>query len=171
MLERGPSAPISAIASRIGATAPAIIGRFGSKAALVQAALAPPSSVDLLAALQHEPREDGFSSQLTELIDLLADWYQRALPGQLLLRMSPPAQRPRSSSSPRGEPRIQPSLTIWLARAQARGLAPSGEPHALSATVIHALQGWALAGVLAPKEPPPPLEPLRSQLVALLLRR
>jgi hypothetical protein len=55
LLERGPAAPISAIAKKLGTSAPVVLARFGSRAALVQAALSPPSPADLLALLRREP--------------------------------------------------------------------------------------------------------------------
>jgi AcrR family transcriptional regulator len=166
--ERGPAAPISAIAKRAGLSAPAILGRFGSRAALVQAALAPPSSALALAALHAEPRADAFDDQLLAALMALGQWSRQALPRLLLLRMSAPSQRPRGLSADHG-PRLRPTLTIWLARAQARGLVVRGDPQALAATVLHTLQGHTLAPILEPAAAQVELRMLVAQLSRLLL--
>ena len=166
--ERGPAAPISAVAKKTGLSAPAILGRFGSRAALIQAALAPPSPAAALAALHAEPRAQGFGDQLEAVLMALGQWSQQALPRLLLLRMSAPSQRPRGPSPDHG-PRLHPTLTIWLARAQARGLVVRGDPQALAATALHTLQGHALAPLFEPGAPRPELASVVAQLTRLLL--
>ncbi len=145
LMERGPAAPISAIAKRARLGGPAILARFGSRADLIRAALAPPSLAPLIVLLQREPDPGAFPAQLNRTIHALADWYAIAQPRRLLLRMSAPSQRPRPAAEHSDGPRLEPTLTIWLARAQARGLVRSGDPRALAATVLAALAGAATA--------------------------
>lgn len=167
LLERGPSAPISAFAKKAGLSAPAILGRFGSRGALVAAALCSPSPASVLAALHADPQPGVFHGQLRAFLLALGDWLAQAVPCQIVHRMSPPAQRPRPGSTP-DELRLQPAITIWLARAQARGLVAPGDPRALAATVLHTLQGHALSRLLEPKGEGPSLAAVADQLVALL---
>jgi AcrR family transcriptional regulator len=169
LLERGPAAPISAIAKKLGTSAPVVLARFGSRAALVQAALSPPSPADLLALLRREPSAEAFPAQLEELLHSLAGWYEQTTTNQLLLRLSAPSQRPRQQQ-PQDQLRVQPSLTIWLARAGARGLTPPGNPQLLSSAIIHALQGWSLADLLDGGGKPPSRDALVTQLAALVIR-
>jgi AcrR family transcriptional regulator len=168
LIDLGPAAPISAIARKAGLSGPAILGRFGSRAELIQAALAPPSLAPVLAALHSEPQVPGFSGQLEATLLTLGRWVQQATPGLLLLRMSPAHQRPRGQVVD-GQPRLLPSLTIWLARAQARGLVTQGDAQTLASAVLRTMQGHALAPLLEPGTAPPELAPLVEQLVALLL--
>lgn len=167
LLERGPAAPVSAIAQRAGLSAPAILGRYGSRGALVRAALASPSLAPVLAAFQSEPSIHDFPAQLQDVLGVLGRWLQAAIPRQLALRLSPPPQRPRIASAP-DEPRLLPSITIWLARAQARGLVVPGDAQALSATLLHTLQGHATARLLDVRADGPELEVVVSELVTLL---
>ncbi len=166
LLERGPAVSVSVMAKRVGLSAPALLARFGSKAALVRAALAPPSPRPVLLSLQQEPRPEGFPAQLAETLEGLGRWLERALPCQILLEMSPdrPAPSPADDT-----PRIPPSLTIWFARAQARGLLCPGDPQLLAATALSALRGHALARFSQGQGQEPPLPALTEQLGALLL--
>jgi len=170
LMERGPSASISAIAKKARLSGPAILGRFGSRAALVQAALAPPPLAPVLAALYLEPSTDDFQAQLERLLLVMGAWYQQALPCQVLLRLSPPSQRPLPANARAHQPRIQPTLTIWLAKAQARELVVRGDPQALSATILHALRGHATQAMLLGGRNAAALATVVQQLASLTLR-
>jgi AcrR family transcriptional regulator len=166
LLERGPSAPVSAMARRAGLSAPAVLGRFGSRAALVQAALTPPSLLPVLLILQREPEPDRFRDQLAEVLRELGAWLERALPCQLLAAIGAPGSP--SPSRADDSPRLQPSLTIWLARAQARGALRAGDPQRLSTIVLNTLRGHAASSLLAEPTSGPTLDDQVVTLVSLL---
>ncbi len=168
LLERGPAAPLSAIAQRLGLSSAAIIGRFGTRRALVLAALEPPSPHAVMARLYAQPNPNNFSVQLEQLAHELGDWYRRALPLLLLERMAPPAQRRRRGTPP-SQVRMHHTLAIWLARGQALGQIVPGDSHVLASTLLCAVQGWALTETLLAQDHALGLDSLAGQ-VTLLLR-
>ena len=84
-LERGPSAPLSEIAKRVGLSQPALSQRFGSKRQLLEAALMPRSLPAWVAALEAGPDDRPFREQLVELAGSARRVLAEALPSILTL--------------------------------------------------------------------------------------
>src|SRR6185295_7650575 len=70
VLEQGPQVSLDLIADRLGVTAPALFKRFGSRNALLLAALKLPENPRFLTLLTNGPDElRPFETQLHEIID------------------------------------------------------------------------------------------------------
>ncbi len=170
LLQRGPHAPLSAIARRLGLTPSAIVARFGTKQALTQAALRPPALPSaVLAQLYAEPLPGELAPQLHQLCLRLATWYATAVPLRLAARYAPQPVPRLSGDDPCSQVRLHNALAIWLARAQARGQLRPGDSHAMARILLSSLEGRAAHQLMERCEPRPELAVFVAQLVALLL--
>jgi len=126
--ERGAAAPLSAVAERLGVSTAAVLHRVGSKAGLLQRALAPPVPV-ALTRLEAPPGPNP-RRELEDLLVELARALDDLVPSLIALRssgvMPPPAQAP----------------TVVLRRALARWLGP------LKPRVVPVVAAESLLGTL-----------------------
>lgn len=151
-LARGPSAPVSAVAARLGVSAAALLQRAGSKEALLAAALGAPPELPPLPA----------TGDLAALVAVLTAWtrtLRQALPALAALRASgvpvdvtdpPPA-------------RLRRALAGWIGAHQATRAPASVAEGLLGALEARCLNDW-IAGA-----PPADDDTFVAALVAGLL--
>ncbi len=109
-LALGASAPLSAIAARLGVTAPALSHRAGSKGALLRQALESPLP-SFLEALRRGPTQPKPRAQLEGLLLQINAFLMSALPNIVVLRHSRP--RPRRAGLP-PTVALRSALRDWL---------------------------------------------------------
>src|SRR5262245_22349770 len=89
VLEQGPSVSLDLIAHRLNVTAPALFKRFGSRNALLLAALKPDDAAALMALLKRGPDEGRpFEPQLLEIMEAHAAFLETTVPCMSALRES-----------------------------------------------------------------------------------
>lgn len=140
-LERGPSAPLSEIAKRVGLSQPALSQRFGSKRQLLAAALMPRSLPSWVAALEAGPDDRPFREQLVELAGSARRVLAEALPSILTLRHA------GLPSDETGLPHelVALRLIAYFERAHERGLIELGDVQHVALVFLGTLQAEALA--------------------------
>src|SRR5262249_61326624 len=102
-LEHGPHVSLDMVAEKLGVTPPALLKRFGSRRALLLAALRPNDDPRYLSDLARGPDERPLPTQLEELLARVLDLMVREVPCMVALRESgipledvfPPGQTPQ----------------------------------------------------------------------------
>lgn len=130
-LELGPSAPLSAIAARLGVTAPALSHRVGSKEALFSQALESPLP-SFLEALRRGPPKTNPREQLEALLLQINAFLRSALPNIVVMRHSRP--RPKRSGVP-PTVALRSALRDWLVAMPTRVA-----PGAMAEAVLGAME-------------------------------
>lgn len=144
-LRDGVGVSAAEIARELGVSHTTVLNRFGSKEALMVAALGPPLHVPWVAALNAGPDERPIRDQLVEHATVMSGFYRELMVGVAVLRSAgvdiegelhkrgeelPPAQAMRA-------------LTGWLVRAQQAGRLAECDVETLAATLLGALHNWA----------------------------
>ena len=147
-LERGAGVSAGEIARELGVSHTTLFNRFGSKDALMIAALAPPEKVAWIAALEEGPDDRPIRDQLVEHGTVISAYFQELHAGLSVLRAAgvKPVRRGREGESPPA--RALRALTGWLRRAQTQGRLGKCDVDTLAATILGALHGWALTARL-----------------------
>jgi len=147
-LERGAGVSAGEIARELGVSHTTLFNRFGSKDALMIAALAPPEKVAWIAALEAGPDDRPIRDQLIEHGTVISAYFQELHAGLSVLRAAgvKPVRRTREGESPPA--RALRALTGWLRRAQTQGRLGKCDVDTLAATILGALHGWALTARL-----------------------
>lgn len=122
-LERGANVALDVIAERLGVTAPALLRRFGSREAIMIAALRQGEEPPWLRELEAGPDDRPLLEQLTGIVDRIVDFFERTAPLMALLRESGiPLERCFDLKKTPQPVRGVWALAAWLERARARGL-------------------------------------------------
>src|SRR5436309_2352946 len=79
-LEHGPSVSLGLIAERLGVTQPALLKRFGSRRALLLAALCSHEEPEWVKALAADPDDRPLREQLDEILGRIATFFAEAVP-------------------------------------------------------------------------------------------
>lgn len=147
-LERGASVSAGEIARELGVSHTTLFNRFGSKEALIVAALAPSDKVAWVAALEAGPDDRPIREQLVEHGKVISAYFQELHAGLSVLQAAgvKPGRRGRKGESPAAN--ALRALTGWLRRAQAQGRLAKCDVDTLAATILGALHGWALTARL-----------------------
>lgn len=149
-VEQGPSAPLSAVASRLGLTQPALSKRFGSKASLLRRALLSPVQSDWVVRLDQGPDERPFPEQLHELCVGAMEVLGEAIPRLLALRVDGlEALREVVGDAELPHERVRRSLVAFFGRAIAAGLVRDVAPEQLAVVVVGSVQARALMAHVA----------------------
>lgn len=120
VLEHGPAVPLDQVASALGVTAPALLKRFGSREALLLAALRPPEDARYLEVLEAGPTDEPFDVQLRRVLTLMFDFLKEVVPCLSALRESRiPASKLYIAKDPL---RAAKAMQAWLASARDREL-------------------------------------------------
>jgi AcrR family transcriptional regulator len=139
-LRDGAGVAATEIARELGITHTTVFNRFGSKEALMIAALGPPEVLPWAAHLAAGPDERPIREQLIEIGVVMSDYFTHLAAGLSVLRAAgiTPQRIFRGSGAP---PPVQAfrALSGWLKRARARGLIGDVDIAALTATMIGAL--------------------------------
>ena len=130
-LELGAAAPLSAIAARLGVTAPALSHRAGSKGALMRQALESPLP-SFLEALRQGPTKPNPRAQLEALLLQINAFLKSALPNIVVLRHSNPRPK-RGGVAPTVA--LRSALRDWLSAMPTRVT-----PAAMAEAVLGAME-------------------------------
>lgn len=124
VLRQGPGVSLEVVADRLGISAPALFKRFGSRKALLMAALKPPERPPFFDALEKGPDTRPFEKQLSALVESILGFLQENYPCMSALRESglTAADLKKLYREPPGI-RAARALEGWLERAHAAGLA------------------------------------------------
>jgi AcrR family transcriptional regulator len=147
-LERGAGVSAGEIARELGVSHTTLFNRFGSKDALMVAALGPSDNVPWIAALEAGPDDRPIRDQLVEHGKVISAYFQEVHAGLAVLQAAgvKPGRRGRKGESPASQARR--GLTGWLRRAQAQGRLAKCDVDALAGTILGALHGWVLTARL-----------------------
>jgi AcrR family transcriptional regulator len=144
VLEHGPQVSTECIARAVGVSQPALFKRFGTKKALLLAALAvsaPPAWVQLL---DNGPSDEPFSDQLTGLLYAASQFFERLMPTLAALHSAgiDPGQHLKGSSTECPAPPALAirAVTAWLERCHARGLIRHARFDSIAATLLGAVE-------------------------------
>lgn len=123
-----------------------IFNRFGSKEALLIAALGPPrDKIAWVAALEEGPDARPIRKQLIEHASAMSAFFQELQAGFAILQtagvdVAKAQLREKGGSAPE---QAYTAFVGWLERAQNQGRIGECDVHALASTILGALQGWA----------------------------
>lgn len=143
-LERGAGVSAVEIAHELGVSHTTLFNRFGSKEALMIAALGPPVRIPWLAALEAGPDKRPIREQLVEHAKAISAYFQKLQAGLAVLHAAGIATE-KVLCGHKGEPRpVQAfgALTAWLRRAQRQGGLAKCDVDTLASTILAALQNW-----------------------------
>jgi AcrR family transcriptional regulator len=144
-LERGAGVSAVGIARELGVTHTTIFNRFGSKEALMIAALGPPEEVPWVAALEAGPDDRPIREQLVEHGKVMSAYFENLQAGLAVLHAAG-ITREKVFRRRKGEPppaQAVRALTTWLRRAQSRGRLATCDVETLATTILGALNNWA----------------------------
>jgi AcrR family transcriptional regulator len=144
-LERGAGVSAEDIAREIGVTHTTIFNRFGSKEALMIAALGPPEKIPWVVALKSGPDDSPIREQLAEHCMVMSAYFQNLQAGLAVLHAAG-ITRERVWRGRKGEPppvQAFRALTEWLRRAQGQRRLAKCDVKTLAATILGALHNWA----------------------------
>jgi AcrR family transcriptional regulator len=142
-LERGANISAAEIARELGVSHTTLFNRFGSKEALMIAALGPPERLPWAALLDVEPDERPIRDQLVEVGRAMVEYFQHLSPGLAVLRAA--GITPEQVFEGRAEPppvQAYQALSGWLSRAQASGRIGPVDLDALAGMILGAMLGW-----------------------------
>ncbi|MBX7115605.1 MAG: hypothetical protein K1X64_14845 [Myxococcaceae bacterium] len=124
VLEQGPGVSLEVVASSLGITSPALFKRFGSRKALLMAALKPPEKPLYLDLLENGPDDTAFEAQLAQVIESILTFLKDQFPCMTALRESglTSADLKRIHKEAPGMRAVR-ALDGWLKRATRDGLA------------------------------------------------
>ncbi len=139
-LEHGAAVPATEIARAIGVTHTTVFNRFGSKEALMIAALGPPKLLPWAARLDEGPDDRPVREQLVEIGLVMTDYFTELAAGMEVLRAAGISQQKifRGCDVP---PPLQAfrALSGWFKRARKQGLIGDVDIGTLTQTMLGAL--------------------------------
>jgi AcrR family transcriptional regulator len=146
-LKRGAGVSAADIASELGVTHTTLFNRFGSKEALMIAALGPPEKVPWVAALEAGPDDRPIHEQLVEHAIVMSAYFRELQAGLAVLQGAGVAPE-KVYRARKGEPppvKAFRAFTAWLQRAQNQERLAKCDVETLAATILGALHTWAFA--------------------------
>lgn len=151
VLESGSRVSLEDVARRLGVTTPALFKRFGSRNALLIAALRP-AVPSFLADLAAGPTNEPLTEQLAALFECMGAWFNQAMPCMMALHDSG-IPFTEVYSAMREPPPVMAlrALSGWLQRAQKLGLLHVEEPKAAAMAMLGAIQARAFLGRITNK--------------------
>ena len=144
-LERGAGVSAVDIAHELGVSHTTLFNRFGSKDALLIAALGPRDRVPWVAELEAGPDDRPIREQLVEHGKVMSAYFQDLQAGLAVLQAAG-IPRGKVFRVRKGEPppvQAVRALTGWLRRAQSQGRLAKCDVETLAATILGSLHGWA----------------------------
>ncbi len=145
LLERGALVSVEDIARELGLTHTTIFNRFGSKEALMVAALRQPERIPWVTALEAGPDDRPIRDQLVEHCKVMSGYFDKLQAGLAVLQASGISPG-KAYQGRRGDPppvQAFRALTAWLRRAQSEGRLARCDVDTLAATILGALHNWA----------------------------
>jgi AcrR family transcriptional regulator len=141
VLAQGPRVALDRVADDLGISSPALLKRFGSRKALLLAALKPPENPEWIAALREGPNAQTLEAQLFEMCHHISSFMASVIPCITALRESgiSPAEVWKKKGPEEGLRAVQQ----WLGRARERGLVTVPETDTAAFALLGALQNRA----------------------------
>ena len=122
-IERGPSVSLEVIAERLGVTPPALLKRFGSREAMMIAALRTTEEPAWVRELSRGPGDEPLHVQLTQLFSRILEFFSsEAARMSTLCESRIPINRIFDAERPPPPVQHTWALARWLDQARARGL-------------------------------------------------
>jgi AcrR family transcriptional regulator len=142
-LEHGAGVSAVDIARELGVSHTTLFNRFGSKEAMLIAALGPPEKIPWVAALEAGPDDRPIREQLVEHTKVISTYFQELQAGLAVLLAA--GVDPSKVRAPRQQEPMQAfrSFAGWLSRAQNQGRLAQCDAETLAATIFGALHSWA----------------------------
>jgi AcrR family transcriptional regulator len=142
VLAHGPNVPLDRVAKELQITTPALLKRFGSRQALLVAALRPPEQPAWLRILDQGPTEEPLATQLRAVFEAAFAYMGEWTPCSIALRES---GIPIQSIYPNKKPAEEAlrAMQRWLRRARKRGLVAIKETDTAAFVMVGALQARA----------------------------
>lgn len=146
VLAEGSRVSLEKVAERLGVTTPALFKRFGSRNALLIAALRP-TMPTFIANLAEGPDERPLTVQLAALFEHMGAWFNQAMPCMMALHDSG-IPITEVYSTMRESPPVMAirALSRWLSHAQERGLVCTHDPKATAMAMLGAIQTRTFLG-------------------------
>lgn len=144
-LDRGAGVSAEEIARELHVSHTTLFNRFGSKEALMIAALSPPKNIPWVEALNAGPDDRPVREQLVEHGKAMSAYFHDLQAGLAVLQAAG-ISRGKIFRGCKGEtPPVQAfhALSGWLRRAQSRGRLAKCDVETLASTILGALEGWA----------------------------
>ena len=143
-LDRGARVSASDIAGELGLTHTTLFNRFGSKEALMIAALGPPQKIPWVATLEAGPDDRPIRDQLVEHCRVMSGYFEELQAGLSVLRAAGISVAKAYHRRKGDPPPVQAfrALTAWLRRAQRQGRLAKCDVETLAATILGALHNW-----------------------------
>ncbi|MEZ6185408.1 MAG: TetR/AcrR family transcriptional regulator [Planctomycetota bacterium] len=138
-LARGAGISAAEIAKELGVSHTTLFNRFGSKQALLIAALGPPERIPWVAALEAGPDERPLRDQLVEHAGVIARYFQTLQEGLSVLRAAGAEAEAVSGCKGKSPAQAFQALTDWLRRAQEAGRLGRCDVEVLASTILGAL--------------------------------
>lgn len=144
-LKHGAGVPTTDIARELGVSHTTVFNRFGSKEALMIAALGPPAEVPWVKALEAGPDERPIRQQLLEHAKVMSAFFQDLQAGLGVLQAAGIDRGKvfRRSKSVAAPEKAFHALVAWLERAQSQGRMANCDAKTLASSILSALHGWA----------------------------
>ncbi len=140
-LAHGPGVSTDVIAESLEISQPAIFKRFGTKKALMLAALLPPAVPAWVHALEEGPDDRPIAEQLREVIRQSAAFFAEAVPAMSVIRASGISREELLASFKVAPPIVaKQTLIAWLLRGVERGLIRPVDSEAAATMILGALQ-------------------------------
>ncbi|MEO1696480.1 MAG: TetR/AcrR family transcriptional regulator [Planctomycetota bacterium] len=172
LLERGVGVSAAEIAAVLGVSHTTLFHRFGSKEALLIAALGPSEDVEWISAVNEGPDERPIQAQLVEHARSIASYFREMQQRLGLLQAAgiDPARVCGSTNAQSSSPeRAFQAFVAWLQRAQDDGRIADCNAETVASTVLGSLHGHAfLTQTLGLNRALPPGEDHVEQLVNVL---
>ncbi len=140
VLQHGPAVSLDVVAEQLNVTSPALIKRFGTRRALMIAALKPPDDSAWLKSLAKSPDDRSLQLQLEEVIGGFCEEFSKAMPCMFALRESGiPMSEVFSSSEVPPPLRALRAMSKWLTQLSVRGLADGSAIETAATALIGAI--------------------------------
>ena len=140
-LAHGPGVSTEVIAEALEISQPAIFKRFGTKKALMLAALLPPAVPAWVHALEDGPDDRPIVEQLREVIRQAAAFYAEVVPAMMVIRASGISHEELLASFKEAPPVVaKRTLIAWLLRSAERGLIRPVDSEAAATMILGVLQ-------------------------------
>ena len=142
VLAQGPHVSLESVAADLAVTVPALLKRFGSREALLLAALRPPKNPEWIEVVQRGPDERPLEEQLLEMFTRIQAFLAETVPCLAALRESG-IQCREVFAKPTAPERARDSLLRWLTLARERGLVSASELDSAAFAMLGALHARA----------------------------
>ncbi len=154
-LAHGPGVSTEVIAEALEISQPAIFKRFGTKKALMLAALLPPAVPDWVRGLEDGPDDRPIAEQLREVIRQAAAFFAEAVPAMSVIRASGMSTEEILASFKVAPPLVAKQTLIgWLLRSVERGLIRPVDSEAAATMILGALQFRVFLARMTGQAPP-----------------